>query len=74
MGFANCDRNQASIIWKAIEDDIAACNERSEFAFTLSVSYGFAEYDPAKPVSVQELVKTADSDMYVAKRQYKRKH
>jgi diguanylate cyclase (GGDEF)-like protein len=43
-------------------------NRTSERPFKLSLSTGVSHYDPANPISLQELLETADQGMYQAKR------
>lgn len=67
----NLNLRQATELWKKIEDGIAAYNIAAQQPYSLSVSHGFAEYDPTHPVSVNTLINKADAEMYAAKRQYK---
>ncbi|MCE5286085.1 MAG: diguanylate cyclase [Pelosinus sp.] len=62
---------QATDLWIKIEGDITAYNKTTHHEYTLSVSHGFAEYDPTNPVSVTTLINKADTEMYAAKRLYK---
>ena len=67
----NFTLQQATDLWQKIEDDIASYNVTQNNNYTISVSHGFAEYDPVNPVSVNTLIKKADTEMYAAKRIYK---
>ncbi len=69
----NCDLDQAMKVWEKIEDCIQAYNIEEHPKCPLSVSHGFAEYDPANPVSMNTLISKADTEMYATKRLYKLK-
>jgi diguanylate cyclase (GGDEF)-like protein len=47
-------------------------NRTSERPFKLSLSTGVSHYDPANPISLQQLLETADQGMYQAKRASRR--
>jgi len=66
-----CSLEQAQNIWTKIAEGITSYNIEQHHQYVLSVSHGFAEYDPTKPVSIDALIKTADTEMYAAKRLYK---
>lgn len=66
-----CSLRQAMELWSKIETCIDSYNEEHHHNYPLSVSHGFAEYDPANPVSVETLINEADTEMYAAKRLYK---
>ncbi|WP_378955792.1 ABC transporter substrate binding protein [Pelosinus sp. sgz500959] len=66
-----CDRGQAMELWRKIEDCIDFYNSEQHHNYPLSVSHGFAEYDPTDPISVNDLINKADTEMYAAKRLYK---
>ena len=67
----DCDLSQGVEIWGKIAECIASYNAEQPHKPPLSVSHGFAEYDPINPVSVNTLINTADTEMYAAKRLYK---
>lgn len=67
----NCDCAQANTVWEKIEEDIALFNKQSDYEYNISMSHGFYEYDPVKPVTAEEVVKIADAEMYACKREYK---
>jgi len=52
-------------------EQIAQRNATSPRSYKLSMSVGCAEFDPAAPRSLDELIKDADSAMYVVKRRRK---
>lgn len=69
--FPDCDLAQAIDVWNRIEGSIDAYNSTSQKSYNLSLSHGFAEYNPAIPTSSEELIKAADNEMYARKRLYK---
>ncbi|MBC8016536.1 MAG: diguanylate cyclase [Sporomusaceae bacterium] len=66
-----CNLLEAMDIWVKIRTCIESYNAEQNHKYTLSVSHGFAEYDPANPVSVNTLITRADTEMYANKRLYK---
>ena len=50
-----------------IMEKIALRNEKSRIPWKMDFSYGLAEYTPGRKCSADELVDTADRDMYVMK-------
>jgi two-component system cell cycle response regulator len=50
-----------------LEKRLAEYNDRKDGSFRLSVSVGLTVFDPAKPVSVDELIRQADERMYEEK-------
>lgn len=71
IALSNCTREQAVIFWNKIEEDIRDFNLSTAAAFEISMSRGFAEYNPAAPITFSELVETADTEMYAFKQQRK---
>jgi len=68
-----CNLAEAMNIWAHIQECFDAYNAEHHHNYTLSVSHGFAEYDPANPVSIKALITAADTEMYAAKRLHKLK-
>jgi len=66
-----CDLKQAMNIWNKITHFIDIYNAEEHHEYPLSVSHGFAEYDPAHPISLDVLIQKADMEMYATKRLYK---
>jgi diguanylate cyclase (GGDEF)-like protein len=50
-----------------LEKRLVEYNARREGTFRLSVSVGLAIFDPARPVTVDELIRQADAKMYEQK-------
>ena len=71
VAFTKCDMENAMLIWEKFEKELTLFNENSGSVYVLSVSSGFAEYDPKRTVSMDELINMADDAMYAAKRKYK---
>ncbi|MDD4600691.1 MAG: ABC transporter substrate binding protein [Negativicutes bacterium] len=67
----DCNLTKAMEIWTKIEGFIDVYNTEQHHKYLLSLSQGFAEYDPENPISVDALIKKADTEMYIAKRLYK---
>ncbi|MBU0484096.1 MAG: diguanylate cyclase [Proteobacteria bacterium] len=58
-------------ILQRIEENIAKYNLREKREYDISLSIGIADYDPEKPVSLDELIANADALMYEAKQEKK---
>jgi len=67
----NIDVKTAEFVWRRVENNLRKFNEEEEKPFTLSAAHGFAEYDPGLNQSMDELIKIADSRMYINKREMK---
>ena len=57
---------------RRLRERIQARNARPDVAYPISFSLGIARYDPARPVSLQELLTEADGKMYAEKTSKKR--
>jgi len=68
-----CNLWEANKIWEQIQECIDVYNTELHHNYSLSVSHGFAEYDPQNPVTVKALITTADTEMYATKRLHKLK-
>jgi diguanylate cyclase (GGDEF)-like protein len=71
LTFNNTDLSQMQEIWKRIEKDFDAINEKEIAPYKLSVCAGFVEFDPKKHNSVKEMIEAADNEMYRNKVLYK---
>ena len=56
---------------KRLEKHLEKYNSRRDGSFRLAVSVGLTVFDPAKPVTVDELIRQADARMYEQKQQKK---
>lgn len=64
----DCTISSAHELWRRIEKVIARYNARiPEPELQLSVSFGFSQFDPSDPVSMDELINIADQAMYQEK-------
>ena len=54
-------------IFLHLDKHLAEYNARRDGTFRLSVSVGLAVFDPARPVTVDELIREADARMYEQK-------
>lgn len=67
-----CSLAEAERIWRRIEERIRRHNaEAKGFSDRVSVSHGFAEYDPSHPVTLDDLIRVADQAMYREKEKSK---
>jgi two-component system cell cycle response regulator len=53
----------AEIICRRLQTNLADCTD-ADSPYTLSLSVGVAHFDPGKPVTLQELMKQADTALY----------
>jgi diguanylate cyclase (GGDEF)-like protein/PAS domain S-box-containing protein len=58
------------ILIERLGENLANFNTGQAAAYRLSLSLGFAHYDPLKPVSIEELLEKADRSMYDNKRNH----
>jgi diguanylate cyclase (GGDEF)-like protein/PAS domain S-box-containing protein len=63
-----CTVQQAYAIWDRIEGKITVFNDKKSKPYSISLSRGFAEYDPANDRSADQLIMIADKEMYTHKR------
>jgi diguanylate cyclase (GGDEF)-like protein/PAS domain S-box-containing protein len=63
------DTSEAGVrtVWTRLEDTIGAFNRANQGPFELAFSAGIAAYDPAAPITIEELLAQADKLMYEAK-------
>ncbi len=54
-----------------VEEHFNLINERKEYPYPITISYGIAHYDPAAPKSLEELMEIADRAMYEHKQSKK---
>lgn len=64
--------NTEDAILKKLKKNLLEFNLRKEVPYVLSMSFGFVRYDPANPLSLDELLATADRLMYEQKQRRKR--
>ncbi len=66
--FPQATAQQALAIWNRIMDEVDLMNSRKTKPYSISLSRGFAEYDPTDEKSADQLVSIADKEMYAHKR------
>ena len=71
LAISNCNRHQAEVFWEKAEEAMRDFNQNATMPFTISMSRGFAEYNPNTPMSLAELISMADTEMYAFKQQRK---
>jgi len=62
-----CSIDQALAVWERIAQKIAIFNDTKSKSYTISLSHGFAEHDPYKEKSIDQLIAIADQEMYKSK-------
>jgi len=67
----NASDSGIEIVRNRLEKRLVEYNARRDGSFQLAVSVGLAIFDPAKPVTVDELLRQADERMYEQKQQKK---
>ena len=65
--FPQCTMKQAVYIWNRIDEKINSFNAKKTKPYSISLSRGFAEYDPVNDKSADQLIMIADKEMYVHK-------
>ena len=55
-----------------LQEDLQRYNEQEKLPYTLSMSVGSAPFDPAHPISLEELMARADQALYEHKRSKQR--
>lgn len=69
--FPGCTIEEAELIWYRLEYSIKQYNLKNNKPYKVSVSYGFAEYNPEDNIDIIEFVAIADRRMYQQKRRFK---
>ncbi|MED1468507.1 GGDEF domain-containing protein [Bacillus salipaludis] len=64
-------REDVEHIWGDIQRDFEFLNEEKQKPFPISVSHGLYHYVPGAPITVEEILETADQEMYKEKSLYK---
>lgn len=60
------------ILTRRVTEQVSSINNEHKRDYSLSISIGFARYDPESGMSFDELMSAADARMYDNKREYKR--
>ena len=64
LTFHDTDLSQIQAIWKGIEKDIDAVNNKESASYAMSVCAGFVEFDPRRFNTIQDMIDAADNEMY----------
>ncbi len=59
-----CSIEREEVVWKRIAKKVAQFNASEIKPYTISLSRGFAEYDPSEEKYVDQLIAIADQEMY----------
>jgi len=62
--FPKCPLTKAETMWQHISRRLKSFNARNLKPYSISLSSGFAEFDPVRPKTVDQLIATADYEMY----------
>jgi two-component system, cell cycle response regulator len=60
----DCDPPTATVVTERLSDAVRAHNETADRPYTLSLSVGVGEFDPAADLAVDDLIERADRAMY----------
>ena len=66
MPIKDAEENVAAITAR-LENNLKRYNEKKDLTYVLSVSVGITHYDPARPITVEELLSRCDKLMYKEK-------
>ena len=69
MILSQCSIDQAKSVWERIANKLTAFNAKMIKPYIISLSCGFAEYNPDDEKSVDKLIAIADQEMYKDKHQ-----
>ncbi len=59
-----CSMDKNDIVWTRIVDKVKQFNESRKKPYAITLSRGFAEYDPAEEKFIDQLITVADREMY----------
>ena len=63
---------EANIVLARIQNKIDEFNTKIQKPYKIQISYGFAEYSPTSNLSIEDLIKIADENMYKVKKEKKK--
>jgi len=63
-----CSLNEIPVIRKRLSKELTRLNRFSKKPYKIEFSTGFSNYDPANPLSMNELIRIADEKMYEEKK------
>lgn len=67
----NTNKEEALVLWERVEKNIAIFNDGSTKPYKISMSRGFAEYNPYVHKTPEDIIEAADRVMYVEKKNRK---
>ncbi|MBM7555717.1 sensor domain-containing diguanylate cyclase [Halanaerobacter jeridensis] len=72
--FEDARANDAKTKLENIQAEFEKINQREDYQYQVSISYGVEEYFKDREISVDELISMADGKMYKFKQKYKEEH
>ena len=69
--FPDSALKEASLIKERLDKDLTKLNYSLKKPYKIEISMGLSEYDPANPLSMDELIRVADQKMYEEKKKKK---
>ena len=69
--FPDSSLNDAPLIRERINKNLEKLNQSLNKLYKISFSIGLSVYDPSNPLSIEELIKIADENMYKEKKKKK---
>jgi len=66
--------NNSKVVMQRVMEKIDDFNGKKSKPYELSISFGFAEYDPVYKMTPDKLIETADTEMYRMKRSHKKNY
>jgi diguanylate cyclase (GGDEF)-like protein/PAS domain S-box-containing protein len=67
MILPECTIDEAEALWRRVDAAIAAANRSLGKTYLIGVSHGFAQYQPSRHATVDQLIAEADASMYADK-------
>jgi diguanylate cyclase (GGDEF)-like protein/PAS domain S-box-containing protein len=67
-----CNKEQARQMWQRISNNFDFYNRESGKPYTVSASFGFAEYQHDKDIPIDHFIDSADKEMYANKQAFKK--
>jgi len=72
--FLESSLNNAPLIRERLSKNLEKLNQSLNKPYKISFSIGISVYDPSNPLSIEELIKIADENMYGEKKKKKREN
>ncbi|GAI77133.1 unnamed protein product, partial [marine sediment metagenome] len=71
--FPDSSLNDAPLIRERINKNLEKLNQKLNRPYKISFSIGLSYYNPSNPLSIEELIRIADENMYKEKKKKKRR-